>query len=453
MRHILTALMCLVVLAGGLPVSTTSAQSSGDIETELIAALNAWRVEEAGLWPLKPNATLDMLATQHAEYLLGLPSIPDDIHAGPGGSRPKDRARAAGWPVYGRSTQIAIGENAKIGPGVEDAINWWKGSTTHHNTVVNPAYREVGVAMLPHEYGYLTIVVFGARPNVLPAFHDPVEGVIRLSNEHFRAASLGEEWIYRATQIRLYDSSGEPLGDWREWRSTIPVPENAGEQIAIEFTDGTQQVRTTVDLQTDLAILPSVLAAQAESPAAPASATTIEVYTRPNAASVVLPTITPHTTAPTDIPATPAPTSTPFVAPTITPAPSSTPFVAPTSTPDVLIHYDDQSLSLINVSGEALDMTGLAFVHGMETFAVTRWQAPWLGAPLNAIPAGDCLQVWAWSEQGELPKPGECRYRLGVLNIAPEDRFWVGGGFAIMRNGAILVTCPVATGTCEVTLR
>jgi len=433
MPHRLILLLSALLLAwtAVLLAPAVSAQATTSIANELIAALNAWRLEEEGLWPLKPNPLLTTLAVRQAQYVLSLPEIPDDIHVGPGGSLPQDRARAAGWPVYGRPEQIAIGEIAQVGPDVDDAIAYWQSSDVHHRTVMNPAYREVGVAVLPHRYGHLFLVVFGARPNVLTASADSVRRQLYLSDERFPGAARGTEWLFRASEVRLFDGEGRPLSDWIPWRPVLPLPDVGGNHLFVAYRNATQETLAAVHLDSDLALLPAAVAAAPPVPtAAPPS-----------------PTVT-----------APAPTRQPaaLVAPSPTPRPSTVfvPVATPTpnSLTDVLLVYDGRSLALVNVSGKPLDLTPLTIAGEAQSLALTRWQTPWLSGSLEAFPSGDCVQVWAWTETGDLPQPGVCRFRRSVINVAPEARFWAAGAFALRLGDAVLATCSSGMGTCAADL-
>ncbi|MCZ7539429.1 MAG: CAP domain-containing protein [Anaerolineae bacterium] len=428
----LTMLLSALLLAGNAltlaPV--VSAQTAASITDELIAELNAWRLEEAGLWPLKPNPLLTTLAVRQAQYVLSLPEIPDDIHTGPDGSAPPERARAAGWPVYGRPEQIAIGEIAQVGPDVEDAIAYWQSSDIHHRTVMNSAYREVGVAVLPHKYGHVFLVVFGARPNVLTAFANPLTQQLYLSDERFPGAARSTEWLFRASEVRLFDEDGRPLGGWMPWRPVLPLPDAGGNHLFVAYRNATQETLAAVHLNSDLALLPAAVAAAPPSPTAAAP-----VSTQPSASPAA--------------PAAPVVSS-----PTPRPPAASVPIATPTpnSVTDVLLVYDGRSLSLVNVSGKPLDLTPLVIAGEAQSLALTRWQTPWLSGSLAAFPSGDCVQAWAWTEASEPAQPGVCRFRRSVINLAPEARFWTTGAFALRLGDAVLTTCPGGMGTCAADL-
>ena len=151
------------------------------------------------------------------------------------------------------------------------------------------------------------------------------------------------------------------------------------------------------------------------------------------------------------VPATaPPPTVTATPRPPVVSTPAATP--VPGNVTDVMLVYDGRSLALVNVSGKPLDLTPLVIAGEAQALALTRWQTPWLSGSLAAFPSGDCLQVWAWTKAGELPQPGLCRIRRGVINVAPEALFWTGGAFALRLGDAVLATCPAGTGTCPADL-
>jgi hypothetical protein len=415
MRYLLVIGLILSALGGMTPAA---AQQDTDAALELIAALNAWRIDE-GLWPLALNPTLERMAVAHATYLLTLPDLPEggDIHLGPNNETPQDRARNDyDWPVYGRADRIIIGENAHVGHSADQAITYWKGSDVHRRAALNPAYREVGVAALPHPFGHLYIAVFGGRPNVLPVQVDPAAGVMYLSNDSNTGACSGD-WLCDATQIRLLDADGAPLGDWQAWAATLPLP--AVDNFQVEFSDGQRQVVTAVNTATNRVLLPGqvVVAAVQETPAP-----TVEA---PPAA-------------------TPEPTSTPTA--------EAAPPAASGGGKTVMLIYDARTLALINESGQELDLTGVTLVSGAGKLPVTAWDTQWLSKPLQAFPAGDCLQVWSWNEPDGFAQPRDCRYVRGIITIAPEGLFWGTNAFEVQANGFTLTRCQAGSGQCSFSL-
>ena len=434
MRRLGLIIVVVMMLVAQLPA--VHARQSDDLKTEMIAALNAWRLDQ-GLWPFKPNAQLDALAMMQASYLSTLASLPDNIHQGPTGDGPKDRARNAGWPVYGRAEQIAEEEVAYAGHNVDAAITWWKGSTVHRNTIQNAAYREVGVAIVPNVFGHLFIVVVGSEPNILPALVDPQAGLIYISNEKFAGAALGDTWLYSADKVRLFDAQGRPLSrNWEDWALTLPLPDNAGDDFFVVYTDGKQMTMSEVNTTTDAVLLPGSVSTAALAP---------------TLTPTPVPSVTP-TRAPSAIP---SPTSvlaqaTPAAggAVSVTPIPTAT----SSANPAVTLFYDARSLTIVNTSGKAFNLTPLVLVQSDYRLAATTWNTPWLSGSISALPAGDCLQVWSWSEPSTLSAPSACRIQRGVINVAPNRLFWTSGDFDVEWNGAVLQSCAAAAGKCAIVL-
>jgi uncharacterized protein YkwD len=437
-RLFLCALILIVTVAASVsvPASPVSAQQQDQVALDTIAAINAWRIQK-DLWPLKRNSTLDALALLQANYLLTLPDLPEEgnIHIGPHGEGPKDRAVAApyNWPTYGRPDQIAEEEIAYAGYNVKAAIQFWQTSTIHRETVENPAYREIGIAVLPHPYGHLFIVEFGARPNILPALVDSSAGLIYLSNESFSGAARSGPWIYNADRVRLFDSEGRPLSqDWLAWQPTLPLPSNPGDRVFVAYASGTLQSITEVRLDTDIVLLPGVQLPAVTSTPSPAPTRSPTPTALPPTAPSAATTRVPSATSPA--------VSTPVATPTVA--------LSPTAQQDILLVYDSHSLALVNTSGHTLDLTSLVLVQGSTTLPVTSWATAYLNVPLTAFPARDCLQVWSWTEPSALKPPAACRIQRAVLNLAPDRLFWTKADFQVRSGDTTLGTCHVGAGQC-----
>ncbi|MBN1678795.1 MAG: hypothetical protein JW966_00790 [Anaerolineae bacterium] len=440
MRRVMSFAVVLFAALSLLTPLVSHAQSDGPHYKPMVAALNEWRLSE-GLWPLHPNATLDALAQAQADYLIALPALPDDMHAGRSGENPMQRAVLApyNWPTYGRADQVAIGEIAYVGRNVDAAITWWKGSSLHSRTVTNAAYREIGVGMMKHEYGTLFIVVLGARPNVLPVEVDASAGVLYLSNESYTYAQRSDAWLYQADQVRLFDAEGSPLSvGWQVWQAELAVPEGAGDRLFVMFTDGSQQVLAEVDFQEDTVLLPGTL----DQATALAADVAVPHQLAPSAATstpVPSPTVSASTSAGASADSTPTPIR----------KPSATP--EPASTSDLLLVYDSRSLAAVNVSGASLDVSGLVLKHANGELAFSAWNTQWLSGSLTALAANDCLQVYGW-DQSDLPKPSQCRTVRGVITISPSRLFWTVTGFDVYQGSTRLTACAAGAGECAITL-
>lgn len=111
--------------------------------SEVVGLINAYRAEY-GLPPYEEHALLSQLAQGQADYLASTQGATGgDIHTGPGGTRPRDRAYAAG---YGGGSTIFISEIAKYGMGEtsQSAIAWWKQSPDHNPTMIASTYVHIG---------------------------------------------------------------------------------------------------------------------------------------------------------------------------------------------------------------------------------------------------------------------------------------------------------------------
>ena len=439
MRRLLLPLLILLIASIGVQAQ----EQNTELALEIVANINDWRIDE-GVWPLKTNPTLEAMALDQATYLASLGSLPGDLHEGRRGLQPRQRALVApfNWPHYELEAQIAIGENAGIG-SVRSAMNFWRGSDLHTRTALNRGYREIGVAAVPRGSDHIFIVVFGSRPNVLPALADPREpGAIFLSNEEFLYARFFDS-IQTASEIRLFDADGRPLTDGSvDWAETITIPESIGETVFILSSDGDHEILSAVNVGVDSAILPGFI---------PSADDPVQVVAAPTATTV--PTTQP---TPTTAPAEPTtePTATPAEAePSATPEPTEEPEATPVpvADPDIRIVYEGNTLDVVNISGAAADWQGLEIVGVARTFPFSQFSRV-ADFPLGAFPARHCLQIRSTSVSGGVVLPDDCGWVRSLVTLLPERLFWTLGDFEIRLNGSPLATCPANEGTCEFAL-
>ena len=80
------------------------------------------------------------VAQAHTDYQVAAGTT---THYGSDGSRPRDRAIAAG---YGGGATVFISENIAGGTGLTpaEAVGWWQGDDPHLNTMLGPNYTDVG---------------------------------------------------------------------------------------------------------------------------------------------------------------------------------------------------------------------------------------------------------------------------------------------------------------------
>lgn len=123
-------------VAGGWKTTTPPPPPAPPAGNDLLSLHNAER-QRRGVPPLSADPRLTAAATLHArwmaEHLLYR-------HDGEGGSRPEDRARAAGYA--GR----AVAENVALSLSPDAAGAWltWQNSPKHLANATDPAFRDAG---------------------------------------------------------------------------------------------------------------------------------------------------------------------------------------------------------------------------------------------------------------------------------------------------------------------
>ncbi len=117
-------------------------QAQGDSSTTVIDTINQLR-SQRGLAPLLPDPALMQIAQQHSQYQA---SIGTWTHISADGSRPKDRAIAAG---FGNGATIYISENVAYGTNMSimETINGPWNDPDHHHTMYNPSAKYIGAGV------------------------------------------------------------------------------------------------------------------------------------------------------------------------------------------------------------------------------------------------------------------------------------------------------------------
>ena len=168
------AALAVSLLAG---VSLRPARAQGDVAAQVIAEVNALRAGY-GLPPLTVDPILMAVARAHNDWRVATGQI---THIGPDGSRPRDRAIAAG---YGGGRTVFVSENIIGGMGlsVAGAMEWWRNSSIHLNTMIGPNYRDLGAAYGESggtaHYTLITGYVAGAISAQSTAPGGPVPGYV-----------------------------------------------------------------------------------------------------------------------------------------------------------------------------------------------------------------------------------------------------------------------------------
>jgi len=456
------AAMLLALLSTQSQTANGLAESNPTVEWDVIARLNAWRITE-NLPPMKFNAELQTLALKQARFLTEMNTLPHggDLHIDAKGNLPPQRANASQWPAYGIPARTAIGENAAVGDA-KFALRYWLHSEIHKKTALNPAYREVGVAAVPFHKDFMIIAVFGARPDVLPAFLFPEEGTIYFTNEQYKFKS-GGKWIQNVITIQLYDENGKALLDAPlPYVEKMTLPPLTTENIEVAYQNGTTITRYKLNVRSDIAILPHHQATAGITLVLPTSAVTVLPTTAPATiapARLAPPTNTPRfQPPPTNTPRRIAAANTsvpPTALATTLPTESAASILeTPDKSPELMILYDDDALVIVNDTDNTADISDLSLRYQGRVLDSTKWSAI-IPVPLQRFPVDHCLMLEVATAKLFLPEA--CKQVRSVLTINPERRFWMVDSFEVWRGDKLLGVCakqePGEEDHCEIAWR
>lgn len=190
----------------------------------------------------------------------------------------------------------------------------------------------------------------------------------------------------------------------------------------------------------------------------------------PTASPTASPTDTPppsatatFTEAPSATP-TAAPSATPTASPTAPPVEAAAPEAPPGPPPALRLVYERDALLLVNVSGGALDVSGLVFEQipadgPARLFRASTWDREGMADPPGSMRDGGCYQVVTKTATQTQPDRALCPEFLGYVRLEGEQRyFWDGASpdavFTVRLAGADapLTVCAVAVGECGVML-
>jgi uncharacterized protein YkwD len=422
---------------------------------DVIALVNEWRLQQ-GLPPFRVNSTLTAMAMAQVSYIYPkVSSITDEsqYHIDAYGRIPPARAAAApyNWPSYGsNNSNVVIGENAAVG-SAKYALTFWKGSSIHTRTALNPNYREVGAAAIKHPYGYVFIMDFGARQGILPTLIDSSGQTLYLSNDCFCAPRTQP----LTTSVRLFDADGIPLTQPIPWQNTLPIPLGARAPFTVLYANGNYQYLSKVDPVADILRIPgdselrgpgATLTNLAVAP----TATRTPTKAPPSATSIFAPTSTSTpfvppfndfgSSTPTSTPLEPTPTNT-----------SLPPTVGATATaivnPSLTLLYNDRALVIYNASSSPIDLSNITLVSSSGRIAISAWTAV-ASFPVSAFPSGHCLAAQA-PNAATLPT-NACKYIRSSITISASRIFWTKESFTIVRGSTVLATCQPGDGRCDV---
>ncbi len=151
--RLLAAILAGMLLLALTPAPQAKAQA-GDVYA-LVDAVNALRAEY-GLPPYQANPSLMTAAQLHSEWAAGAGY---HSHAGPDGSRPRDRAIRQG---FGGGSTVYVSENiywSSASPTVDTAMNWWRNSPVHFRGMTSDFYLEIGAGIAySGSAGYFTLM-------------------------------------------------------------------------------------------------------------------------------------------------------------------------------------------------------------------------------------------------------------------------------------------------------
>ncbi len=141
----------------------------------MLAEINALRAA-SGLLPYAANPILMAVAQAHSVYMATSGNV---THYGADGSRPFQRALAAGYPVSG---DLSLGgfysENIIAGHdmSVSAAVSAWQGDAPHLNTMLSENFTEAGVGVSIVD-GVVYYVLDASRPaGTFPSYTPPAGG-------------------------------------------------------------------------------------------------------------------------------------------------------------------------------------------------------------------------------------------------------------------------------------
>lgn len=173
LRRILECLAIVLLLASvALQGSSMKGRAQAGDPYSLIDAVNGLRAAN-GLPAYQVNNLLMSIAQAHSDYQAAIGQV---THIGAGGTRPRDRAVAAG---YGGGGTFFISENicGGVDYSVDNAINCWLQDDPHIQTMLGANYREIGAGVAESDgFVYYTIdaaYVAGSGNYVPPATSQP----------------------------------------------------------------------------------------------------------------------------------------------------------------------------------------------------------------------------------------------------------------------------------------
>jgi hypothetical protein len=210
-----------LLLASLTPI-TIYAQAN--LKQDALAQINRARLTN-GLAPLAYSPLLEKAAQRHSDDMARNSFISD---AGSDDSTAKDRMVNAGYTAWSND-RLIWGEN--LYADVSDfsaALSFILNDSSQSRILLNPRYREIGIGVGTAEGGKLYwTLLYGAQPNVLPAFINDGAAVtnnatvaVRLSQED--AVVNGESNVIgRVIDVRLSSNANFAGATWQPWQPLL----------------------------------------------------------------------------------------------------------------------------------------------------------------------------------------------------------------------------------------
>ncbi|MCA9893821.1 MAG: hypothetical protein KC615_12625 [Anaerolineae bacterium] len=208
-----------------------------DVQSDLLGRINTLRAS-LGRSPYSLNAALSVAAANQANWMASTREI---SHVQPDGSRPRDRAQAAGYGSTWVSENIYIGSDASA----NSAWTFWINSPVHYAGLTNTSYQDVGIASAATGDGWWAFVLVFGNPGGAPAIQSSSGG----NNGGQSSAPSGPPpWVVGVDsvgnimhEVREDDTWGDILLDYGyTWDDLPRILELNGR----EFTDeGTRTIK------------------------------------------------------------------------------------------------------------------------------------------------------------------------------------------------------------------
>jgi len=351
----LIALLCVMGLRFAAKPTPINAQT--DTALQAVAQINQTRIEN-GLTQLSISAALERAAQRHSDDQQRGNFLDD---TGSDGSTGSDRIAAAGFGAWS-GNRLIWGETLYVSTnGFAETLDFILNDPVQRNNLLNTRFREVGVAVAGTDRQYWT-VLYGAQPNVLPAFINDGAGVtndanvaVRVGQEEAMPSGDGNAVIGSALEVRISSNPNFTGATWQTWKPLLearfdlkPGPKT----IYVQYRDGAGRVTTSA-----ASIRYDPNATNTYKPFGPGAVMTDAPATVPATTPATTPTVTAASATATSAPAPTARAGEPQATPTAVqignapPLPTSTPAPVPIlATSNVPVQ---PTAFVVNINGES----------------------------------------------------------------------------------------------------